>query len=318
MNQPLISIILPAYNAERTIGKTIASVLAQTHANFELLVINDGSSDQTARIVASIADPRITMFSYANAGQAASRNRGLKQVNGDYVAFIDADDLWTPDKLAAQLIALQGNPQAALAYSWVDYIDPQDHLLHPGCHVAVSGDVYGRLLLANFLECGSNPLICRSALTAVGEFDASLSNADDWDMWLRLAKRYPFVCVKAPQILYRVSPASVSANIQGLEQSTHLILERNFSQASAELQALKPVSLSNLYLYFLFRTLETAQSRRNSLQAVRYLGLALKYNPSLPQQRTRLTLIALTKLALSLVLSPQVARTQLRRAKPTF
>lgn len=314
MHHSLISIILPVYNAEATIARTVASVLAQTYSDFELLVINDGSEDRTFDILSDIADARITIFSYPNAGLSVSRNRGLRHATGDYVTLIDADDLWTPDKLEAQLKALQAHPEAALAYSWTDYIDDQDRLLHSGCYTAVSGNVYKRLLVHNFLENGSNPLICRWAIDAVGGFDETLTNASDWEMWLRLAKRDAFVCVKVPQILYRVSTQSVSANVKGQEQSCHQILNRHLSDTPDD-QRLKRLSLSNLHLYFLFRTLETAQSRRQSWQAIRHLKLTLKYNPRLFQQRTRLTLIALTKLGLNLVLSPQVARTQLHRVK---
>src|SRR3712207_3352824 len=113
---PLISVIIPVYNGEKTIQETIESVLNQTFPSFELIVINDGSHDSTLDIVSSIKDPRIKVFSYPNAGLSASRNRGISVACGEYVSFIDADDLWTPDKLEAQYKALQANPQAAVAY----------------------------------------------------------------------------------------------------------------------------------------------------------------------------------------------------------
>src|SRR4028119_812278 len=110
----LISVIIPVYNGEKTIQETIESVLNQTFTDFELIVINDGSQDATLEIVERIQDSRLKVLSYPNAGQAASRNRGLSHASGEYISFIDADDLWTPDKLEAQLRALQDNPQAAV------------------------------------------------------------------------------------------------------------------------------------------------------------------------------------------------------------
>jgi glycosyltransferase involved in cell wall biosynthesis len=119
---PLISVIIPVYNGEKTIKETIEAVLNQTFSDFELIVINDGSQDSTLDIVSSIQEARIKVFSYPNAGQAISRNRGLSHACGEFIAFLDADDLWTPDKLEAQLKALQANPQAGVAYSWTAWI----------------------------------------------------------------------------------------------------------------------------------------------------------------------------------------------------
>lgn len=315
METPLISIVIPTYNAAKTIERTLKSVLAQTYSNFEVLIINDGSKDETLEIISRIQDPRIQVFSYVNKGLSASRNRGITRANGKYITLLDADDMWTADKLEAQLNALQKNPKAALAYSWTDYIDEQDQLLHRGCYVKANGNIYSKLLIANFLESGSNPLICKWALDEVGEFDCSLSNGADWDMWLRLAARYPFVCVAAPQVLYRVSEKSVSANVQGMEKCCLQIMERNFANAPVELQHLKHQSLGNLYLYLAFRVVEVSQSRQSSLLAIRYLGQAVKYDPSLPRRRHRLTLLALIKIFLSVLLSPQVVRQQLSAFK---
>lgn len=135
---PTISVIVPAYNAEKTILKTIESVLKQTFTDFELIIINDGSNDSTLNIVNSINDDRIKVFSYANSGVCVSRNRGIEQAQGEYISFLDADDLWTTDKLELQLKALQENPQTAIAYSWTDYIDENGKFLYPGSHASFS------------------------------------------------------------------------------------------------------------------------------------------------------------------------------------
>src|SRR3712207_5841233 len=95
----LISVIVPAYKGEKTIQKTIESVLNQTFTDFELIVINDGSQDATLDVVSSIQDSRLKLFSYPNAGISTTRNRGIYHAVGEYISFIDADDLWTPDKL---------------------------------------------------------------------------------------------------------------------------------------------------------------------------------------------------------------------------
>ncbi|MHC5825871.1 MAG: glycosyltransferase, partial [Nostoc sp.] len=201
---PIISVIIPAYNSEKTIKETIQSVLNQTFTDFELIIINDGSQDSTLEVVTQIQDPRIKVFSYSNAGGNVSRNRGLERAGGEFVSFLDADDLWTPDKLQSQLKALQENVTAKVAYSWTDYIDTKGQFLFSGKRINVNGNIYEDLLLNNFLENGSNPLISKKALITLGGFDEFLSAAQDWDMWLRLASKFDFVCVPCVQILYRI------------------------------------------------------------------------------------------------------------------
>ncbi|MCA1995263.1 MAG: glycosyltransferase, partial [Coleofasciculus sp. S288] len=197
---PIISVIIPAYNAGKTIRRTIESVLNQTFSDFELIIINDGSQDSTLEIVKGFKDSRIQVFSYSNSGLAVSRNRGFSHSVGEFIAFIDADDLWTSDKLEAQLKALQTNPKAAVAYSWTDLIDESDQFLRPGNHTTANGNVYAKLLLTCFVVSGSNPLIRRQAFVEVDGFDESLAASQDFDLYLRLAARYEYVAVPSPQV----------------------------------------------------------------------------------------------------------------------
>jgi glycosyltransferase involved in cell wall biosynthesis len=119
---PLTSIIIPAYNVQRTIQETIRSVQNQTVDDFEIIVINDGSTDDTLAVLESIDDPRLKIFSYENGGLSTARNRGIQNATGEYISFVDADDLWTPDKLERQLLALKSNTNAKVAYSWTPYV----------------------------------------------------------------------------------------------------------------------------------------------------------------------------------------------------
>src|SRR4028119_270042 len=128
---PTISVIVSAYNAEQTILETITSVLNQTFSNFELLVINDGSTDRTLELLSTVKDPRLKIFSYPNGGVSVARNRGITQASGEFIAVLDADDLWTVDKLELQLAALQEHPEAGLAYSWAYYMDEQAKSIQP-------------------------------------------------------------------------------------------------------------------------------------------------------------------------------------------
>ena len=113
---PTISVIIPAYNAEKTIFETIDSIRKQTFEDFEIIVIDDGSEDKTLEIVESIADERIKLFSYPNGGLPIARNRGIEHSLGDFLSFIDSDDLWTPDKLELQLTALLNNGSISIRH----------------------------------------------------------------------------------------------------------------------------------------------------------------------------------------------------------
>ena len=312
----VVSVIIPVYNGDQTIKETITSVLNQTFQDFELIIINDGSEDGTLEVIDSIKDPRIKVFSYSNAGPNPSRNRGIAEAKGEYIAFIDADDLWAPDKLASQLQALQVHPQPAVAYSWTDYIDESSQFLRRGSHIQVTGDVLRHLLLINFIESGSNPLIRQEALATVGGFDEALTHGEDWDMWLRLAARYQFVAVPSPQVFYRVYADSSSSKIVQLEAGCLEVINRAFTQAPASLQHLKRFSRGNLYKYLTSKALAEPLARHRSLAAVRFIGQAVRNDPSLLQARVLLKV--LLRIAVIALLPTQAAQALLTRGGNLF
>ncbi|MDJ0736162.1 MAG: glycosyltransferase [Nostocaceae cyanobacterium] len=294
--KPKISVVIPVFNGESTIFKTINSVLEQTFKNLEIIVINDGSTDATLDIIQSINDVRLQVFSYANAGLATSRNRGIEKANGDFISFIDADDLWTVDKLEVQYQVLQNNQNASVAYSWTDYIDETGNFLKAGRRIIANGDVYSQLLLRNFLENGSNPLISKEAINAVGGFDQTLAAAEDWDMWLRLAAKYEFVCVEKPQILYRISTNSMSTNLKRQETASLTVIEKAFADEKAiKIKHLKKYSLANTYKYLTFKALESNMKKNINWAAANFLWKCVIHNPFLLRQ-TRVMLIAMLKI----------------------
>jgi len=278
-------------------------------------VIDDGSQDATLEVVERISDQRLKVFSYFNAGVSAARNRGLAKATGEFISFLDADDLWTPDKLEAQLDALRANPQAAVAYSWTDYIDECDRFLYPGSHVTANGDVYTKLLLSDFLENGSNALIRREALIDVGGFDESLCGPEDWDLFLRLAAKYHFVALQRPQILYRLSTNSISFNLARQEAQCLRVLEREFDRVPASLAHLKQQSLANLYQYLLFRGLAGSLDRQMGLTAARCLFQAVRNDLSILKTRSRLMAIVSLKILAAILLPPHLAHQLLELIK---
>ncbi|MEO1429683.1 MAG: glycosyltransferase [Cyanobacteria bacterium J06633_8] len=291
-----ISVVIPVFNGQVTIQETINSILNQTFKDIEIIVINDGSTDKTLEIVNQIIDSRIKLFSYPNAGLSASRNRGIELAKGEYISFIDADDLWTTDKLELQWKALQSNPQADVAYSWTNYINESSQFIKSGRRIKANGDAFSKLLLTNFLENGSNPLIRKTALEKIGGFDESLPAAEDKDMWLRLAANYKFICVEKAQILYRTSTTSMSTNLKRQELASLKVIERGFSYPKAQkLQHLKKQSLSQLYQYLTFKAIEAPPQKRQTLTATYFLWNWVKNNPTVLKNK-RITIIAVLKI----------------------
>jgi glycosyltransferase involved in cell wall biosynthesis len=303
---PLVSVIIPAFNSEKTIQETIDSVLNQTLHDLEIIVINDGSQDATLEVASGISDFRIKIFSYPNAGVSASRNRGLKQASGEYIAFLDADDLWTPDKLERQLQALKSQPNAAVAYSWTDWIDESGRFLRPGGHITKNGNVHRHLLLRDFVESGSNPLIRKEALMKVGGFNEALSAAADWEMWLRLAAQYEFVSIPSPQVLYRVSSQSMSANVWKMEAESLQVIEQVFNQVPESL-SLKRQVLGQRYQYLTLKALEGQLERHRGFIAIRFFQQAIRNDPTW-LRRIQLMLIIWGKIAIATLLPTSSAQ----------
>jgi len=287
-----ISVVVPAYNVERTILETIESVQQQTFSDFEIIVIDDGSTDQTSEIVKSLEDERIKIFSYPNGGLPVARNRGISHATGKFIAFIDADDLWTSDKLELQLAALQQHPEAGVAYSWTsDFVDEQKENLYSYEPMFFEGNVLPNLLVKNFLVSGSNPLIRREAIESVGEFDPMLKSCEDWDFYLRLAAKWNFVVVPKWQILYRRSSTSMSSKVEIMETAALTVLERAFQTISMEYQYLKPQSFAWVFHYCAQQYLRYATNLSDVNQAGHRIWKAIRLYPRILFRRGAQALI---------------------------
>jgi len=293
VTDPRVSIVVPVYNAERTLAATLRSVWAQTCGDFELLVVNDGSTDGTAALLAGQSDPRLRVISHRNAGVSASRNRGVAEARGEFVAFLDGDDLWTPDKLQAQVAALQGAPDAALVYSWTDLIDEAGRVIQRGSHVVANGRVYPLLASRNFLDCGSTPLIRRSALIEAGPFDETLKGGEDWDLWLRLATRHAFVCLPVVQVQYRVHGSSAVSRPEQQVRDVRTVIARAVARlpASPERERIERLATANLYKYVAVRLARTGTTRTDGAKILRYGWQYVRTTPRLWRNLAKVSLI---------------------------
>ncbi|MGB6298835.1 MAG: glycosyltransferase family A protein [Rivularia sp. (in: cyanobacteria)] len=301
-----VSVIIPVYNGENTILQTINSVQNQTFPDWELIVINDGSTDESLKLLKEINDERLKIFSYENGGLSVARNRGITHATGEYIAFLDADDLWTSDKLELQLEALEKNQKAGVAYSWTYFMEETEEYCHTGRKLFFEGNVLPNLLTDNFIASGSNPLIRRQAIESVGDFDPAVSGAADWDYWLRLAINWEFVVVAKPQIFYRLSSSSMSSKVEFMEECQLKVIERAFRSLPRELQALKNQSIASIYEYSLELYLTRTSDIKAIKKAEKTLFKTLKIYPKiLLKLKTQKLLV---KLMLKKIMSPTLSQ----------
>lgn len=241
-NDAKVSVIMPNFNCAAYLDQSITSVLKQTHKNFELVIVDDGSTDNSLDIVAKYvdSDPRIVVFSQENAGVAAARNLGIERSNGEFIAFLDADDVWHASKLERQLASLQHNRGFDISFSsfsfWHPdsegcYIDPDSIFTEldgvPDYDRAFCGDIYHQLLRDVYVWTGT-VVLKRSVLDSVGLFDSSLLVGEDYDLWLRLSLNYEFIKVDETLALYRQVPQSITRKVHEQNYSA-IVLEKFIS-----------------------------------------------------------------------------------------
>jgi glycosyltransferase involved in cell wall biosynthesis len=220
-----VTVVIPAYNAEKYIADTIESVLDQTFADFELVVVDDGSKDQTADIVQAYRDrdDRVDLISQANQGVSTARNHGIQQTRGELVAFLDADDLWEPRKLQAHIEHFQANPNLGMSYGKIAYMSC-DGVKTGGLSNLRLRDVEPYHLYYENLTCTpSNVVVRRSAVEQVGGFDRYLCGFEDMEFSLRIIfGGWQVEGLNEELVCYRASPGGVSSQLSKMEYEWHL------------------------------------------------------------------------------------------------
>jgi glycosyltransferase involved in cell wall biosynthesis len=219
-----ISVVIPAYNAVPYLKETIESALSQSYAPHEIIVVDDGSTDGTADIARSFGS-KIRLLQHANRGVAASRNRGIEEATGDWIALLDADDAFLKDKLLLQAGAVKQNPSALFVYTGMRLLFEDGSTRD--C-LAPSQDQLWPALRYRSLFVPSSVVIQRSALLACGGFDGAFSGAADWELWLRFMRinsRAAFAAVAEPVTIYRVVAGSMSSNVMGMLAEQRALLD---------------------------------------------------------------------------------------------
>ncbi len=209
MTGPLVSVIMPVYNTERFLQAAIASVCAQTYQNWELLLVNDESPGNVREIAAGLADSRIRYLEHKNAGPAFTRNRGMRESCGEFLAFLDSDDVWSAEKLEKQMKIFMAEPETGVVYSQRDTIDEHGRPCPGYRPLLFSGMILDRLYVDNCV-CMSSAVMRRTVLDRVGYLDETLTMSEDFEYWLRVACFFPFSFVDEPLVHYRIHGAQVS------------------------------------------------------------------------------------------------------------
>jgi glycosyltransferase involved in cell wall biosynthesis len=237
---PQVSVVIPSYNSAGYIVAAVESARAQTFTDIEILVVDDGSTDDTRAVVApyeTVSGTPVRYIHQANAGVSAARNKGIAQSRGRYVAFLDADDLWLPQKLERQMAALAANPAAGACHTANFLVD--DNLNPLGEHHCprVGAVLEDLLFRGNAVGTPSSVVVEKRWLEKTGGFNDAFSHSADWDMWIRLAQHTEFVYVDEPLLKYRWHANNMSRNVPLIESDTLAALRAAFDDPAL------PVSL---------------------------------------------------------------------------
>ncbi len=224
---PVVSVVIPTYKHRDYVLQTLGSVFAQTFTDYEVIVVNDGSPDDTADVLRPLIEAgRIQYIAQANAGQSAARNRGIAAATGAYIALLDDDDLWPPDKLQWQVSALNRHSDASLVYGGVEGFGTP--VGEPLCQMdGPSGQAHKAFLEKNWITTPGQTLIRASALRRVGGFDTQIWGADDWDLFIRLAQVGAFVFESRLCLLYRYHAKNASHDFWRMHVNCSRVLHKH-------------------------------------------------------------------------------------------
>ncbi len=236
---PLVSVVMPAFNAREFIGAAIQSVLQQDYANLEVIVVDDGSTDGTSHLDC-LQNERIKLLHQLNAGPAAARNTGLRHAKGELIAFLDADDLWLPHKLAVQVAYLHQHPEAGAVFGrfvrweadqnglFAAYQIPGGECDDPLMTCAPSGSIYTALLLDSVVHI-ITAMVRREVFERIGTFDEALPTGEDYEFWLRASRSFKIDQLARTLAVYRIHSASIT-KVPREENNEYLVLMRTVNE----------------------------------------------------------------------------------------
>ncbi len=266
MTKPKVSVVIPSYNRADYIPATLDSVLAQTFSDFELVFIDDGSTDNTEEILKKYIekDKRVKYFKQENSERAVARSFGIKQSEADLVCLVDSDDLWYANKLEKQVKVMDENPNVVLVYAAVNRIDFDSNPVKAAARQleGFSGDVFPKLLTRNFIP-SVTPMIRRDVLEKVGAQVTEFIPYEDWDFWMRISRHGDFYHIEEPLGDYRLHPGQSVKNVNAekIEEVTLKVLDANTADADIK-QALIDEAYSLAYLRIAYWYILAGKSKK--------------------------------------------------------
>ena len=256
----LVSVVIPAYNAGEFIDRTLISAINQSHRHIEIIVVDDGSTDDTAARVARHGsdDPRIRLMSVPNGGVARARNLGMSAARGAFVAFLDADDLWHPDKISLQLQCMIDSPVwLGGCYAQSRHIDVHDRLLGDGPSFSAEGYVLARQFAVHLVRNGSCLLVRREVAMLLGGYDPSyadrgIGGCEDIEFEFKLAARYRIGVVPNYLVGYRLSPGNMSSNRLRMARGLWATVEAHLELNPSLPRRIRRIAWTKVYEYHIF------------------------------------------------------------------
>jgi glycosyltransferase involved in cell wall biosynthesis len=260
-----VSVVVPAYNIAGYLAATLRSLTTQTYKNFEVLIVDDGSTDETAQVAHGFAAnyENFHLLKKPNGGLSSARNFGIAAAKGEYIALLDGDDLYRSKKLARHVAVLDSNPQVGVVYSASQAMrDDGGRTWFSLSGKPVAEDPLEALLCKNFVGHGSNAMFRRSLVDQVGGFDESLVSVEDLDFWLRLAETGEWGFYRDRQILcdYRVRPAGLSYNTQQMQRTHGQVIQRVADRNPDRTAKIMPRAYAYMYRYLARLAMTTGDS----------------------------------------------------------
>lgn len=311
---PVVSVIVPVYRSERYVLETIRSVVTQSFQDFEVVVVDDGSPDRSIELCRSIDDPRIRYVHQQNAGLAAARNTGIRHSRGRYLAFLDSDDRWSPDKLARHVEHLEGRADLGISYSYSVLIGEDGDRLGPYQTLGRSETSARQCFECNPVGNGSNAVVRSEVFSELdGGFDEELRQAEDFEFWVRVAvcTNWRMGCIPLPLTHYRIHSGGLSADVTR-QRSFHLQAISKIERYAPHLvETHRRAAEANLNWYLARHLL----LRHQLAPAARTIGRALRLSPRVMRVHN---LLLACSLITAVVVPRRVHRRMSRLAEHTY
>jgi len=296
--KPTVSIVVPTYNRAHYLGQAIDSILSQTYTDYEIIVIDDGSTDHTAELVKAMSDPRIRYIFQENQGISGARNTGVQTARGRYIAFLDSDDVWLPDLLQAAVETLDTDPAIGLVYARAQAFDREGTPLpqKTGAPPKFADDPLQSALWGDFVTT-ITVVVRRELLERVGPFDETMKGNEDWDMWIRLARVSQFRFVDRVLASFRVHAGRTtggdSEHFCTITEGRFRPLDKAFADPNVPeyILNLKPLAYRNAHIDVACRWISVGETRK----ALAHMRAALAVAPS--------PMATLVRIAYSILLS---------------